>query len=179
MMTWSKYYFQCNYCLLCGVDHQLLEDPEIRMLQVSVAFPSCSCTCITVLNLCMGKDANGKGKRPKGLILKTLERCRSIAGPRKQQMPPEGCFSVFVGPQRERFVIRTECVNHPLFRMLLEEAEMEFGYANSGPLELPCHVEVFREVMREMEEEEEEVEAVETTLCNFGRGHAGYRQLIK
>ena len=32
-------------------------------------------------------------------------------------MPPEGCFSVYVGPERERFVVHTECVNHQLFQM--------------------------------------------------------------
>ncbi|CAL9209220.1 unnamed protein product [Musa hybrid cultivar] len=124
---------------------------------------------------------DGKEKRAKGLILKTLERCRSMAGQRRggrQEAPPEGCFAVYVGPDRERFVIRTECVNHPRFRVLLEEAEMEFGYSNSGPLELPCHVEVFHEVLWEMEQE-----AVESSWCIFGRGggggggHGGYRSL--
>ncbi|THU56087.1 hypothetical protein C4D60_Mb11t13570 [Musa balbisiana] len=121
---------------------------------------------------------DGKEKRAKGLILKTLERCRSMAGQRRggrQEAPPEGCFAVYVGPERERFVIRTECVNHPRFRVLLEEAEMEFGYSNSGPLELPCHVEVFHEVLWEMEQE-----AVESSWCSFGRGgggHGGYRSL--
>ncbi|KAJ8510602.1 hypothetical protein OPV22_001036 [Ensete ventricosum] len=101
----------------------------------------------------VGGDGKEK-KRTKGLILKTLERCRSMAGQRRggrQETPPEGCFAVYVGPERERFVIRTECVNHPRFRLLLEEAEMEFGYSNSGPLELPCHVEVFHEVTRSNE----------------------------
>ncbi|RRT56218.1 hypothetical protein B296_00036339 [Ensete ventricosum] len=128
----------------------------------------------------VGGDGKEK-KRTKGLILKTLERCRSMAGQRRggrQETPPEGCFAVYVGSERERFVIRTECVNHPRFRLLLEEAEMEFGYSNSGPLELPCHVEVFHEVLREMEQE-----AVESSWCSFGRGgggggrHDGYRPL--
>ncbi|URD74868.1 Auxin responsive protein [Musa troglodytarum] len=90
----------------------------------------------------MGRAENGKDKRSKGLILKTLERCRSLGshrkGDQKRQRTPEGCFSVYVGPARERFVVRTECVNHPLFKMLLDEAELEFGYSAAGPLELPA-----------------------------------------
>ena len=58
------------------------------------------------MKLCMGKLGNGKEKRPKGLILKTLEWCQYIVSQRK-----EGCFTVFIGHEREReqFVIRTEC----------------------------------------------------------------------
>ncbi|XP_009408359.2 auxin-responsive protein SAUR71-like [Musa acuminata AAA Group] len=110
----------------------------------------------------------------KGLILKTLERCRSLGshrkGDQKRQMPPEGCFSVYVGPERERFVVRTECVNHPLFRMLLDEAEEEFGYAAAGPLELPCGVELFQRVLCEVEQDAAELHS---PRCNFAKGHAG------
>ncbi|KAG4923022.1 hypothetical protein AAZX31_18G281800 [Glycine max] len=67
---------------------------------------------------------------------------------------PEGCFSVYVGPQMQRFVIKTEYANHPLFKMLLEEAESEYGYNSQGPLALPCHVDVFYKVLMEMDSDE-------------------------
>lgn len=64
---------------------------------------------------------------------------------------PNGCFSVYVGPDKQRFVIKAKCANHPLFRMLLEEAVTEYGYSSMGPLMLPCDVEVFIKVLFEME----------------------------
>jgi SAUR family protein len=90
--------------------------------------------------------------RKSGLITKTLDRCRSTP---VRQKPVEGCFSVYVGTGRERFVVRTECVNHPLFQVLLEEAEEEFGYAATGPLELPCGTEAFAKVLEQIKEEKQ------------------------
>eukprot|EP01018_Ginkgo_biloba_P027652 Gb_16165 [translate_table: standard] len=40
---------------------------------------------------------------------------------------PEGHLAVYVGRECKRFVIQTGYVNHPLFRLLLEKAEEEFG----------------------------------------------------
>jgi len=67
----------------------------------------------------------------------------------------EGCFSVYVGPQMQRFVIKTEYANHPLFKMLLEEAESEYGYSSQGPLALPCNVDIFYKVLMEMEHDQQ------------------------
>ncbi|XP_043687167.1 auxin-responsive protein SAUR71-like [Telopea speciosissima] len=71
---------------------------------------------------------------------------------KRRQVAPEGCFTVYVGPQRQRFVIKTEYINHPLFKMLLEEAELEYGYSSQGPLSLPCDVDLFYKVFSEMTE---------------------------
>lgn len=121
-----------------------------------------------------------KGKK-KGLICKTWERCKSVGRchkmsprhaltmeskswpgietspedekrSRKRRVAPEGCFSVYVGPEKQKFVIKTEYANHPLFQMLLEEAESEYGYDNQGPLVLPCNVDIFCKVLLEMED---------------------------
>lgn len=72
---------------------------------------------------------------------------------KKGRVAPEGCFSVYVGPQMQRFVIKTEYANHPLFKMLLEEAESEYGYSSQGPLALPCNVDIFYKVLAEMDQE--------------------------
>lgn len=56
----------------------------------------------------------------------------------KARTVPEGYFSVYVGPDRQRFVVKTTRINHPLFKVLLEEAEKEYGYNCDGPLVLPC-----------------------------------------
>ncbi|XP_037441636.1 auxin-responsive protein SAUR66-like [Triticum dicoccoides] len=88
--------------------------------------------------------------RKAGLITKTLDRCRSTTTRNK---PAEGCFSVYVGADRQRYVVRMECLNHPLFQALLEEAEEAFGYADAGPLELPCNIEAFAKVLEKIGEE--------------------------
>ncbi|MCD7455969.1 hypothetical protein HAX54_030302 [Datura stramonium] len=112
-------------------------------------------------------------KRKKGIIPKTWERCKSFGrknssennnnnnrqqalttkGAKKLRfrLTARGCFSVYVGPEKQRFVIRTECVNHPLFKMLLEEAESEFGYNSKGPLVLPCDVDFFLKFLMEID----------------------------
>ncbi|EPS74604.1 hypothetical protein M569_00152, partial [Genlisea aurea] len=66
---------------------------------------------------------------------------------------PTGRFSVYVGPERRRFVIRTESVNHPLFRALLEDAESEYGFDCNGPIHLPCEVDFFVEVMAALDDQ--------------------------
>ncbi|CAN6196556.1 unnamed protein product [Urochloa humidicola] len=112
--------------------------------------------------------------RKLGLITKTLGRCRSA----RRSKPAEGCFTVCVGAGRQRFVVRTECVNHPLFRALLEEAEEAFGYAAAGPLALPCDANAFVQVLQQIEEEEAAAAAGEAAArCGLVRGHSAYRLL--
>ncbi|GAA0171288.1 hypothetical protein Leryth_023128 [Lithospermum erythrorhizon] len=67
---------------------------------------------------------------------------------------PQGCFSVYVGVEKQRFVMKTRFLNHPLFKMLLEEAESEYGFNSEGPLALPCDVNLFVKVLAEMDSEE-------------------------
>ncbi|PWZ14824.1 Auxin-responsive protein SAUR71 [Zea mays] len=113
-----------------------------------------------------------RGRKP-GLITKTLGRCRS--GARRSRPAPEGCFTVCVGAGRQRFVVRTECVNHPLFRALLEEAEEAFGYAATGPLALPCDADAF---VRVLEQIEDAGRAAAVARCGLVRGHSAYRLLV-
>lgn len=67
------------------------------------------------------------------------------------QVAPQGCFSVYVGPQRQRFFIKTEFTKNPLLKLLLEEAETVYGYSSEGPILLPCEVDVFYRVLAEMD----------------------------
>lgn len=90
---------------------------------------------------------------------------------KKPRVAPEGCFSVCVGAQKQRFVIKTECLNHPLFKMLLEEAESEYGYTNDGPLELPCAVDLFVKVLVEMDCDEIH------PRCSFSKTYSSYHLL--
>ncbi|KAF9605207.1 hypothetical protein IFM89_014320 [Coptis chinensis] len=86
----------------------------------------------------------------------------------RRQVVPEGCFSVYVGIQRQRFVIKTDCINHPLFKMLLEEAELEYGHNCEGPLVLPCDVDMFYTVLSEIDGDEIR------PGCAFAKGYGSY-----
>ncbi|XP_010555564.1 PREDICTED: auxin-responsive protein SAUR36 [Tarenaya hassleriana] len=77
---------------------------------------------------------------------------------RTAMFAPRGCFTVYVGPKKERFVVRTKLASHPMFKILLEGAEEEFGYRSEGPIVLPCEVDFFLKVLAEMESLDEEDE---------------------
>ncbi|XP_062221132.1 auxin-responsive protein SAUR50-like [Phragmites australis] len=103
-----------------------------------------------------------EGGEKKNILAKTLQRCRTSLGHNLRRPPapekaawgvPAGYFTVLVGPEKERFAVRARCANHSLFRALLDEAETEYGFAGcDGPLELPCAVDDFMEVMWEIEQ---------------------------
>ena len=101
----------------------------------------------------MGTAEKGSAARKAGLITKALDRCWSTTA--RNCKPAEGCFSVYVGANRQRYMVRMECLSHPLFQALLEEAEEAFGYADAGPLELPCNTEAFTKVLEKIEEEKQ------------------------
>ncbi|XP_061373761.1 auxin-responsive protein SAUR71-like [Gastrolobium bilobum] len=86
----------------------------------------------------------------------------------KPQVAPQGCLFVYVGHERQRFVIKIKLTNHPLFKTLLDAAENEYGYRNDGPLWLPCNVDFFCEALAEMESTEDDTGFVG---CNFPMGH--------
>lgn len=70
-------------------------------------------------------------------------------------LAPQGCFCVYVGPEKEKFIIKAKYANHPLFKLLLEDAEMEYGYCSQGPILLPCDVNLFYSVLSQMDCEKE------------------------
>ncbi|XP_030541944.1 auxin-responsive protein SAUR32-like [Rhodamnia argentea] len=104
---------------------------------------------------------------------------------RRRRVAPEGCFSVYVGPGRQKFVIKTEYANHPLFKALLDEAEAEYGYSSGGPIELPCDVAVFYQVLMEIGSDDNDdggghtggLGAKRRVGCGFSQGYGAYRLL--
>jgi SAUR family protein len=127
----------------------------------------------------------------KSLVSRTLRRCKSGGGGSGAAPPvAPGCFSVYVGSERARFVVPVERANHPLFRRLLDDAEGEHGYAAQGPLALPgCNVSAFLDVLWQMEELQDDgggdiihTAVVSSPVCGLWRGGggspaAGYRML--
>jgi SAUR family protein len=61
---------------------------------------------------------------------------------------PAGHVAVCVGTSCRRFVVRATYLNHPVFKKLLVQAEEEYGFANQGPLAIPCDESLFEEVLR-------------------------------
>ncbi|XP_051220758.1 auxin-responsive protein SAUR40-like [Lolium perenne] len=121
--------------------------------------------------------ATEKGGRRKSLASRTLERCRSgLTSAAGKPSTVAGCFSVYVGPERERFVVRADRANHPLFRRLLDDAEREYGYAAQGPLALPCAVDAFLDVLWHMNHDSDDGDSVvapTSPICGLQRGGGG------
>ncbi|KAF7834026.1 3-oxoacyl-[acyl-carrier-protein] synthase II, chloroplastic-like [Senna tora] len=70
---------------------------------------------------------------------------------KRDKVVPKGFFRVYVGPKKQRFVIKIELANHPLFQILLEDAANEYGLRNDGPICLPCDVHFFCQALAKME----------------------------
>jgi len=64
---------------------------------------------------------------------------------------PTGFLALYVGEERQRNVVPTSYLSHPLFKMLLEKAYDEFGFAQRNGLVVPCSASTFREVVNAIE----------------------------
>lgn len=64
---------------------------------------------------------------------------------------PTGFFAIYVGEERQRHVVPTSYLSHPLFKMLLQKAYDEFGFEQRNGLVVPCSVSTFREVLNAIE----------------------------
>lgn len=57
---------------------------------------------------------------------------------------PKGHFPVYVGERRIRFVVPICFLQNPVFKMLLQIAEEEFGFEQKTVLTIPCEESLFR-----------------------------------
>ncbi|TKY60562.1 Auxin-responsive protein SAUR71 [Spatholobus suberectus] len=112
-------------------------------------------------------ENNGSGSYGK---LKNKERQQEKK--KKPRVAPQGCLTVYVGPERERFVIKIKIANHPLFQALLDAAEREYGYRNDGPLWLPCDVDLFCEALAEIESSSQDDMGSVSMGCAFPMVHS-------
>ncbi|XP_010273992.2 PREDICTED: uncharacterized protein LOC104609396 [Nelumbo nucifera] len=64
---------------------------------------------------------------------------------------PRGFLAVYVGPELRRFIIPTSYLSLPVFKVLLEKVEEEFGFDNKGGLTIPCEIETFKYLLTCME----------------------------
>lgn len=72
----------------------------------------------------------------------------SFQSPEPPPDVPKGYCPVYVGPEQRRFVIPTSYLGHPVFRLLLEKAEEEFGFRQEGALAIPCETEAFKYILQ-------------------------------
>nr|XP_004249437.1 auxin-responsive protein SAUR71-like [Solanum lycopersicum] len=64
---------------------------------------------------------------------------------------PIGNLAIYVGEERERFIVPTSYLSHPLFTILLEKTYNEFGFDQTNGLVVPCSVNAFQEVVNAVE----------------------------
>lgn len=60
---------------------------------------------------------------------------------------PEGFLAVYVGSERQRFVISANYLKHPLFKLLLEKSAEEYGFEHTGGLPIACDVDAFENLL--------------------------------
>lgn len=69
----------------------------------------------------------------------------------KQPTTPRGYLAVYVGSESRRFLVKAESLNHPLFNILLNKAQEEFGFDQKGPLNIPCDTALFEHILKKVE----------------------------
>ncbi|XP_073388620.1 protein SMALL AUXIN UP-REGULATED RNA 16 isoform X2 [Physcomitrium patens] len=67
---------------------------------------------------------------------------------------PEGFLAVYVGSERQRFVISAACLKHQMFKALLEKSAEEYGFQHKGGLPLACDVPYFENLLWSIKREE-------------------------
>ncbi|CAL9064890.1 auxin-induced protein 6B-like [Musa acuminata AAA Group] len=68
---------------------------------------------------------------------------------------PKGHLAICVGEEMQRFVIPMDYLGHEAFRILLGEAEKEFGFQQEGVLRIPCEASVFESILKVIEKNKE------------------------
>jgi len=60
---------------------------------------------------------------------------------------PEGFLAVYVGKERQRFVISANYLKHHMFKVLLEKSAEEYGFEHKGGLPIACEVAAFEHLL--------------------------------
>ncbi|XP_061366755.1 auxin-responsive protein SAUR50-like [Gastrolobium bilobum] len=96
------------------------------------------------------KKLGKKGKGLGGVDPDPVHHECLLRGSKEESSPnitPIGFFPLYVGEERQRYVVPTRYLSHPLFKMLLEKAYNEFGFDQRNGLVVPCSVSAFQEVV--------------------------------
>lgn len=93
----------------------------------------------------------GGGASPDSVHHESLLKVKGREEEPSSNKTPTGFFALYVGEERQRRVVPTSYLSHPLFKMLLEKAYDEFGFEQRNGLIIPCSVSAFREVLNAIE----------------------------
>lgn len=116
----------------------------------------------------LGTKSPRSGQVPRGISPAISKRLRdsnvycdsdedtSCHSPEPPPDVPKGYLAVYVGPELRRFIIPTSYLADPLFKVLLEKVEEEFGFDHSGGLTIPCEIETFKYLLQCMENHRKE-----------------------
>ena len=77
----------------------------------------------------------------------SMTNINAICNKKSHVETPRGYFSLYVGEERKRFVVKASMVNHPLFAILLEKAKEEYGFDQEGPITIPCDIAFFEHIV--------------------------------
>ncbi|KFK28299.1 hypothetical protein AALP_AA8G498200 [Arabis alpina] len=95
----------------------------------------------------MGVERLSSGKGLK----KMLKRCSSLGKKSNVDVNfngvPKGHFVVYVGHSRSRHVIPISFLTHPIFQILLQQSEEEFGFCQDSGLVIPCDEHFFQSLI--------------------------------
>lgn len=80
-------------------------------------------------------NKNNSSPRANASMKQMMNKCSSFG--RKKDVP-KGHFAVYVGENRSRYVVPITFLGHPVFQILLQKAEEEFGFHHEMGLTLPC-----------------------------------------
>lgn len=82
---------------------------------------------------------------------KEEELKESLLVDKKSFVVPKGCLAVYVGDDMRRFVIPTNYLCLPTFRVLMERVVEEFGFDQIGGLRIPCEEDYFIGLLKMLE----------------------------
>lgn len=105
-------------------------------------------------------------------MLRQWRKKAALGATRRRGIPsdvPAGHVAVCVGTGCRRYVVRATYLNHPVFQKLLDRAEEEYGFTNTGPLTIPCDESVFEEILRFLTRSESSNSARFANLEDFQR----------
>lgn len=79
---------------------------------------------------------------------------------------PEGFLAVYVGRERQRFVISAEFLKNEVFKLLLEKSAEELGFEHKGGLPIACEAAFFEHLLWLMETKDPGLRNLEIN-CGF------------
>ncbi|KAJ9132777.1 hypothetical protein P3X46_033614 [Hevea brasiliensis] len=113
-------------------------------------------------------------------MLKRWRRKARLTASHAPSDVPSGHVAVCVGDRCKRFIVRATYLNHPIFKMLLVQAEEEYGFKNIGPLTIPCDESVFEEILRVLSRSDSSISAPFSNLEEVQRCcHVGMRNNLE